>query len=73
MRDLVSGPIDLAFFVFSFVVFLWIAIDSQRVLKFLFARAKPLSQTVVVSLRMLAGVCTAGLAVILVRHVLGSH
>ncbi len=73
MRDPISGPIDFAFFVFSFVVFLWIAIDSRRVLEFLFASAKPLSQTVVGSLRILAGVCAAGLAVVLVRHVFGSH
>ncbi len=73
MRDPISGPIDFGFFVFSLFVVLWIAIDSRRVLEFLFSSAKPLSPSIVLSLRILAGICAAGLAIVLIRHALSSR
>jgi hypothetical protein len=73
MRDPISGPIDFGFFVFSFIVVLWVAIDSRRVLEFLFSSAKPLSPSIVFVLRILAGICAAGLAVVLIRHAFGSR
>lgn len=73
MRDPISGSIDFVFFTLAFIVILWIAIDSKRVLEFLFSSAKPLSQPVVTSLRVLAAFCAVGLAIVLIRHVLSSH
>ena len=71
MRDPISGPVELAFFGLSFLVALWIAIDPRRVLEFLFASVRPISASIVAALRVLAGICAVGLAVLLVRHTLG--
>lgn len=73
MRDPVSGPVDFWFFAFALVLLLWIAVDTRRVLEFLFYRAKPLSEGVIVALRMLAGLCVCGLAVVLVAHLVRSR
>jgi hypothetical protein len=70
MPDPITGPIELGFFVFSLVVALWIAIYPRKVLEFLFSPANPLSASVISSLRILAGACAAGVATILVIHIL---
>ncbi len=73
MRDPVSGPVDFCFFAFALVLLLWITVDTRRVLEFLFYRAKPPSDGVIVVLRTLAGLCVCGLAVVLIGHLVRSR
>jgi hypothetical protein len=69
--DPVSSPIDFAFFALALVFLVWVAIDTRRVLEFLFFRAKPLSDGLIVSLRVLAALCVCGLSVLLITHLAG--
>lgn len=73
MRDPVSGPVDFWFFVFALVLLLWIAVDTRRVLEFVFFRATPLSDRMTIVLRSLAGLCACGLAVVLISHIMRSR
>ena len=73
MRDPVSGPIDVAFLAFALIVVLSIAVEPRRVLGFLFSNAKPLRDNMIVSLRILAALCSCGLSVILIIHLVRSH
>jgi len=71
--DPVSGPIDVAFLAFALIVVLSITVEPRSVLGFLFSNAKPLRDGMVVSLRILAAICSCGLSVILIIHFVRSH
>jgi apolipoprotein N-acyltransferase len=71
MPDPIEGPIGLVWFSFALALFLWTAIDTQRVLRllgFMYRRTLTVSATVILSIRILAifGVC--GLGATLIAH-----
>lgn len=73
MRDPVGGTVDFWFFVFVLALFAWITFDTRRVLEILFSSVKPLPNSTVISLRILASLCACGLIVVLVGHLVRAH
>lgn len=70
MRDPVSGPIDFTFFLLALIIMLCLAFDPRKVFEVLnsYARVKPPSGAIFVSLRVIAVVCATGLAILLIGH-----
>jgi hypothetical protein len=73
MHDPISGRIDIAFFSLALIATLLIVVDPRRVLEFLFSRRGQVSNGVIVSLRILAALCAAGSASLLLIHLVRSH
>jgi hypothetical protein len=72
MRDPISSPVELVFFIVCLAALVWIALDTRRCLEFLFPSAKPISEGRIRLLRMLSAFCACGVFVLLASHVLRS-
>lgn len=72
MPDPISGPLDLAFFAVGFIIMLWVAVDPRSLFAILnsYMHAKPPSDAEFRWLRITAGYCAVGIAVVLIAHLL---
>ena len=72
MRDPISGPLDFAFMVVALIVMSWVAVDPRKIFAFLnaYTHAKLPSDAVFTSIRIIAGLCVVGVAVLLLAHLL---
>ena len=72
MPDPISGPVEFAFVVLALIIMSWVAADPRRIFAFLnaYRQANVPSDAVFKSVRIIAGFCAAGAAVLLLGHLL---